>query len=44
MMENAKWRQEQREQNVKKYKEQDDKGDEMLKKMQQEKDGEAFLK
>ena len=43
-MENAKWRQEQREQNVKKYKEQDEKEDIMLKKMQQEKDGEAFLK
>ena len=42
-MENAKWRQEQREQNVKKYKEQDEKEDIMLKKMQQEKDG-AFLK
>ena len=44
MMENAKWRQEQREQNVKKYKDQDEKEDKMLKKMQQEKDGEAFLK
>ena len=44
MMENAKWRQNQREQNVKKYKEQDDKEDEMLKKLQEQSQGEAFLR
>ena len=44
MMENAKWRQQEREKNVQKYKEQDEKEDEMMKKMQEDKHGEAFLK
>ena len=44
MMDNAKWRQEQREKNVKKYKEQDEKETEQLKKSQEQNPSDAFLK
>ena len=44
MMQNAKWRQEQREKNVKQYKAEDEKESAMLNKLQELNQGEAFLK
>ncbi len=44
MMTNAKWRQELREANVKRYSEQDEKEKELLKKSHEVHTGDAFLK